>query len=79
MSKTPFEIRLELLKLAHHIESDKATLKNRADEEEWHIKRERAVDDKNLPIPPFPYQIAVDAEQVIKSADLLNAFVSRKE
>lgn len=76
MSKTPFEIRLELLKMAKEmLEADYHSTKDRL-QTEWQIRVGRANEtNEPLPehpiIPPFP--TAVD---VIEKAKTLNTFVS---
>ena len=76
MSKTPFEIRLELLKMAKEmLESDFFSTKERL-QQEWQAKVARS-NDTNSPlpehptIPPFP-----SASDIIDRAKALNMFVS---
>lgn len=76
MSKTPFEIRLELLKMAKEmLEQDYHTHKDML-RQMWEIEVVRA-NETNAPIPsspiipPFP-----TAFEVIEKARTLNAFVS---
>lgn len=76
MSKTPFEIRLELLRMAKEmLEADYFSTKDRL-QTEWQIKVGRANEtNEPLPqhpiIPPFPL-----ATDVIEKAKTLNTFVS---
>lgn len=76
MSKTPYEIRLELLKMAKEmLESDFFTKRDLI-KEEWQNKVSLALDQKaELPtmptMPPFP-----TAEQILTKARELNEFVS---
>lgn len=75
-NKTPFEIRLELLKMAKEmLESDYFSIKDRI-QQEWQVKVGRANEtNEPLPqhpiIPPFP-----TATEVIEKAKTLNAFIS---
>ena len=73
----PFEIRLELLKLAHSIESEKNMNERIRVENDWRIRCDLA-DVKDSPPPPFPFIPTVSAEDVIKAAEALNAFVSNQ-
>lgn len=76
MSKTPFEIRLELLKMAQDmLATDYHSQKERLTSE-WHAKISLCqAEQKELPahpsIPPFP-----TASDIIEKAKVLNAFVS---
>lgn len=76
MSKTPFEIRLELLKMAKEmLEADYFSTKERL-QTEWQIKVGRSNEtNEPLPehpaIPPFP-----TATDIIEKAKTLNTFVS---
>ena len=76
MSKTPFEIRLELLRMAKEmLEADYFSTKDKL-QNEWQIKVSRANEtNEPLPqypiIPPFP-----TATEVIGKAMTLNIFVS---
>jgi len=68
----PFEIRLELLKLAQQIENERAMGERIRLENDWHSIR----DDMKIPFPTVP---VVSVEDVIKAAETLNAFVSKKD
>lgn len=76
MSKTPFEIRLELLKMAKEmLETDYHSQRDRLSSE-WGMKAGMAQEKREeLPpypiIPPFP-----TASDVIEKAKVLNMFVS---
>jgi hypothetical protein len=68
----PFEIRLELLKLAQHIENERVMAERIRLENDWHAVR----DNMKIPFPTVP---TVLVEDVIKAAEALNAFVSKKD
>lgn len=72
MSKTPYEIRLDLLKLANEILLQPVFHRRSALEMEWSAKR-----DAN-PIEPFPTMPDFPTSaQVIEEAQRLNSFVSQ--
>lgn len=67
----PFEIRLELLKLAQQIENERVMAERIRLENDWHAAAEST---KTFPVVP-----TVSVEDVIKAAETLNAFVSKKD
>lgn len=77
MSQTPYEIRLELLKMAKEIV-----------EQNWHAVKEKsmldwhqAVDlakETRQPIPLHPQIIPMNQSEIMAVAEQLNGFVSRK-
>ena len=69
----PFEIRLELLKLAQQIENERVMSERIRLENDWQMIREN---DTKIPFPTVP---VVSVEDVIKAAETLNAFVSKKD
>jgi hypothetical protein len=69
----PFEIRLALLKLAQEIENERAMNERIRLENDWQMIREN---DTKIPFPTVP---VVSVEDVIKAAETLNAFVSKKD
>lgn len=76
MSKTPFEIRLELLKMAKEMLEVDYFSKKESLSNDWQLKAGSAqAKGEELPahpiIPPFP-----TASEVIEKAKALNAFVS---
>ena len=73
---TPYEIRLDLLKMARGmLEFDYHSRKEKV-VEEWHMQVNRAM-EKNLPIPAYPELPAFPNEnEIINKAKLLNSFVS---
>ena len=75
-NKTPFEIRLELLKMAKDMLSEDYYGKREIISNDWQMKVETArVDGGSIPdhpgFPPYPTEA-----QVIAKASELNAFVS---
>ena len=66
----PFEIRLELLKLAYQIENERSMSERIRLENDWHSGSNKA---------PFPQIPTVSVDDVIKTAATLNAFVSTKD
>jgi hypothetical protein len=73
MSKTPFEIRLNLLNLARDLATQDFYIKKDMLMEQWHRNSEV---DKLLPVPvlgAYPTE-----EEIIAKAKLLNAFVSNE-
>ena len=69
---SPFTIRLELLKLAQSIESDRIWSERNRLEQDWNEKKLQA------PGTLFPTLPVVTYEDVIKVANELNKFVSNK-
>ena len=69
----PFEIRLALLKLAQEIENERAMNERIRPENDWQMIREN---DTKIPFPTVP---TVSVDDVIKAAETLNAFVSKKD
>lgn len=76
MSKTPFEIRLELLKMAREMmELDYMTEKDTL-QQIWHAKIQRA-NETNEPLPDHPsLPTFPKPEEIIKKAQTLNTFIS---
>lgn len=74
MSKSPYEIRLELLKLANEILSTPVFQKRQALVEEYHSKLTEQNKDKSVfpTLPDFP-----SVNDVISKAEELNKFVSQ--
>ncbi len=69
---SPFTIRLELLKLAQSIESDRIWSERNRLEMDWNAARE------NNATLPYPNQPVVTYQDVIRVATELNKFVSNK-
>lgn len=74
MSKTPYEIRLDLLRLAKDSLFEPYTYIRQSREQEFFAKREV---DPNTPYPEMP--TAPTSEDVIAEAKKLNEFVSKGE
>ena len=70
MSKTPYEIRLELLKLANEVLCTPVFQKRSAMEMEWSAKRDANPSEPFPVMPNFP-----TTESVIVEAEKLKAFV----
>lgn len=78
----PFEIRLELLKLAYQIEIEKIAADRNRQEQDWFVQKDLAMlaagQDKDGPeLPSFPATKTVSVEDVLSAAETLNAFVSK--
>jgi hypothetical protein len=69
---TPFAIRLELLKLAQSIESERIWSERNRLEMDWQTKKENGVTES------FPELPSVTYKSVIAVAEELNKFVSNK-
>jgi hypothetical protein len=81
MSKTPYEIRLDLLAMAQGILSDQNINKRIKAENDWNMKCERArtIGEITHEAPTFPFFPDVsqyDDDAVIAMAKKLNDFVS---
>lgn len=74
---SPFTIRLELLKLAQSIESDRQFAERNRIEQDWHATKED-YERRGRPAPPFPFVPVVTYKDVIQVAEELNKFVSNK-
>lgn len=71
----PFEIRLELLKLAYQIETEKVALDRNRQEQDWFAKRDMT--PQGVALDPFPTPKTITVDDVINAAETLNAFVSK--
>jgi hypothetical protein len=77
MSMTPYEIRLELLKMAKDMLTDDYHTKRDALQQQWHTQVDSAkiagTSSPDFPaLPPFPTE-----EEIVKRAETLNQFVSQ--
>ena len=77
MSMTPYEIRLELLKMAQGLVSDEYSYNRSAKLEQWQTQVEAAKiagqESPDIPeLPPFPTEA-----DIVKKAEALNLFVSQ--
>lgn len=78
MSKTPYEIRAELLNLSFNILNSNIDKKNMKDQMEWQmrmdaLKGRQYIDPEDYVFPEMQY---VTTEQVVEEAKKLNRFVS---
>lgn len=71
MSKTPYEVRLELLKLAQGLLFDPVYSKRDTLINEWDHQKQL---DRDVPYPTLPS--FPTTEDVIKEAEKLNKFIS---
>ena len=74
-SKTPFEIRFELLVLAKDILNQKTGAEHERLTNDWFAQREIASQEK-LPMPSYPILPVIDSQDIINLAKELNNFVS---
>ena len=77
MSMTPYEILLELLKMAQGLVSDEYSYNRTAKLEQWQTQVESAKiagrESPDIPeLPPFPTE-----SDIVKKAEALNLFVSQ--
>ena len=77
MSMTPYEIRLELLKMAKDMLTDDYHTKRDVLQQQWHTQVDSAkiagTTSPDYPaLPAFPTE-----EEIVKKADALNQFVSQ--
>ena len=80
MSKSPYEIRLELLKLANEILCTPVYQSRESKMQEWHASRE-VYHNELAPRDPKPFPTLPDfpsATDVISKAEELNKFVSQQ-
>lgn len=80
---SPFTIRLELLKLAQSIESDRQFAERNRLEQDWYAQKERIerLNEKGAvqyTIPDYPSIPVVTFQDVVRVAEELNKFVSNK-
>jgi hypothetical protein len=81
MSKTPYELRYDLLAMAQNILTEQNMNLRIQLENDWGLERERASirlgnGDMNVTMPPFPSIPVITEEQIIAMAEKLNKFVS---
>lgn len=72
-----YEIRLELLKLAQGIESERIWAERNRLEQDWNAKREHFSSAGVNPLP-FPVLPGVTYSDIVRVAEELNKFVSNK-
>ena len=77
MSKTPYEIRLELLRLAKDSLFESIYAKRDAMMQKYQAQRETQISGSSVPrfptLPGFP-----STEDVVKEAEKLNSFISKQ-
>ena len=78
MSKTPYEIRYDLLNMAKDILSDKMWGERNRLDHDWQTKREIAFKE-GTPVPPVPEVPNIDVDEMLKVASVLNKFVSYEQ
>jgi hypothetical protein len=80
MSKSPFEIRLELLQLANGILNDANWAERNRVENDWNTQRELAMKaydaGADIDCPPAPIVPVVQEDEIIRLARKLNEFIS---
>ena len=82
MSKTPFEIRLDLLAMAQSVLSDNIYQERNRLEQDWQLQRDQVViklhagSDDVEAMPAFPKLPTISEEEIIRLAKKLNDFVS---
>ena len=79
MSKSPYEIRLELLKLASEILNTPVHAKRDSAMREYHASRETFVNEE-APRNPLPFPALPEfptTEDILREAEKLNDFVSK--
>ena len=81
MSKTPYEVRLELLAMAKDILMEQVMTDRIRIENDWNLEREKASialsqGKEDVVLPPFPNLPMFSSENVINMAKRLNEFVS---
>lgn len=79
MSKTPFEIRLDLLNLAQSIRSDAVWAERQQSEQDWNTSKHNAALTGSPFTLPFPVIPSPTAEEIIETARKLNVFIGEKE
>lgn len=83
MTKTPYELRYDLLAMAQGILSEQNMNERIRIENDWNMKCEdaRMTRDKgrDATFPPFPVVPIYDEAAVIAMAEKLNAFVSKSD
>jgi hypothetical protein len=72
----PYEIRLELLKLARGVLADEKSIEMQAASETWQAQVAYAEKTGTFKVPEFPTVVPVTTDDVLREADKLNKFVS---
>lgn len=80
MSKTPYELRYDLLAMAQAIITENLMNERIRLENDWNVKRDLVVEAASRGVasvvPPFPTIASIDVNDVIEMAKTLNNFVS---
>ena len=80
MSKTPYELRYDLLAMAQAIITENLMNERIRLENDWNVKRDLVMEATSRGIastvPPFPSIASIDVNDVIEMAKTLNNFVS---
>jgi hypothetical protein len=80
MTKTPYELRHELLMMAQSIITENLMNERIRLENDWSLAREKASialsQNKDVDMPPYPDVPNIDVNSVIEMAKTLNNFVS---
>lgn len=83
MSKTPYELRYELLAMAQAILTENLMNERIRLENDWNLEREKAsialAQNKDVTLPPFPNVPMIDPNKIIELAETLNKFVSKND
>lgn len=79
MSKTPYELRYDLLAMAQSILSEQNMNERIRIENDWNMECDKLRKFENPNYPKFPKVTQYDAEQVIALAKQLNDFVSKND
>lgn len=79
MSKTPYELRYELLMMAQSIINSNIMNERLRLENDWHMECDKLRKFESPNYPKFPVVPAIDANSVIELAKILNNFVSNGE
>ena len=80
MTKTPYELRYDLLSMAQNIITENLMNERIRLENDWGLAREKASialsQNKDVDMPPYPDVPNIDVNSVIEMAKTLNNFVS---
>ena len=80
MTKTPYELRYDLLAMAQNIITENLMNERIRLENDWSLAREKASialsQNKDVDMPPYPDVPNIDVNSVIELAKILNNFVS---
>lgn len=84
MSKTPYELRYDLLAMAQSILTENLMSERTRLERDWGLKREQASilmseGIKEINLPSFPNVPTIDPDKIIELAETLNKFVSKND